>query len=122
MNLSTAILVKDNHISVMGGISSAVKRIREHCALPLEIEVRNLADVKEAVSLGVQRLLLDNMNNEELKEALLHIPSHIQTEASGNMSLERVKSVAQLGIHFISVGALTHSAPVADVSLLFDWT
>ena len=61
------------------------------------------------------------MNYELLKEALILIPYHIQTEASGNMTLERVRSVAELGVDFISVGALTHSAPTADVSLLFDW-
>jgi nicotinate-nucleotide pyrophosphorylase (carboxylating) len=120
-NLSQAVLIKDNHISLMGGIGSAVKRLRQHCDLPVEVEASNLEQVRECVSLGVQRILLDNMNNESLAEALKIIPREIQTEASGNMSLTRVRSVAELGVHFISVGALTHSAPCADVSLLFDW-
>lgn len=122
MNLSTAILVKDNHIAVMGGITSAVKRVREHSELPIEVEAKNLDEVREAVGLRVHRLLLDNMDNEILKQALALVPDSIDTEASGNMTLNRVRSVAELGVDYISVGALTHSAPVADISLLFDWT
>lgn len=121
MNLSAAILIKDNHIALMGGMSAAVKRIREHTTLPIEVEARTLEEVREAVSLRVQRILLDNMDNALLKRALELIPDEIETEASGNMSLERVRSVAELGVHTISVGALTHSAPVADVSLIFEW-
>lgn len=121
MNLSSAILIKDNHISVMGGIKQAVERVRGNSDMPIEVECSNLDDVKAAVSLKANRLLLDNMDNATLKEVLAIIPDGIETEASGNMSLERVRSVALLGVDFISVGALTHSAPVADVSLLFDW-
>lgn len=120
-NLSDAVLIKDNHITLMGGITKAVSRLRQHCALPIEVESSNLDQVKECVSLKVQRILLDNMTNEMLAEALKLIPADIQTEASGNMNLTRVRSVAQIGVDFISVGALTHSAPCADVSLLFDW-
>lgn len=121
LNLSDAILIKDNHISVMGGITAAVERTRSHSQKPIEVETRTVDDVNEAVKVGVQRILLDNMNNELIKEALKHIPPHIETEASGNMSLDRVASVAELGVKYISVGALTHSAPCADVSLMFDW-
>lgn len=121
MNLSSAILIKDNHISVMGGIEKAVERVLSNTQMPIEVECRTLDEVKAAVKLKVHRLLLDNMDNETLKAALALVPDHIATEASGNMSLERVRSVALLGVDFISVGALTHSAPVADVSLLFDW-
>ena len=121
MNLSSAVLVKDNHISVMGGITAAVARIREHTQTPIEVEARTLEDVKECVSLKVNRILLDNMNNEMLKAALDLIPEEIETEASGNMNLERVGTVAEIGVDFISVGALTHSAPSADVSLMFQW-
>ncbi|OFZ31349.1 MAG: nicotinate-nucleotide diphosphorylase (carboxylating) [Bdellovibrionales bacterium RIFCSPHIGHO2_01_FULL_40_29] len=120
-NLSDAILIKDNHISLMRGITAAVDRLRQHCDLPIEVEASNIDQVKECVSLQVDRILLDNMNNELLAEALKHIPQNIKTEASGNMNLARVGSVANLGVDFISVGALTHSAPCADVSLLFDW-
>lgn len=121
MNLSTAILIKDNHISIMGGLAEAVARVREHSNLPIEVEARTLSEVQKAVEQNVQRILLDNMDNETLKQARALIPQNIETEASGNMSLERVRSVAEIGIDFISVGALTHSAPCADVSLVFDW-
>ena len=120
-NLSDAVLLKDNHITLMGGISTAVNRLRQNCTLPVEVEVSNLGQIREYINLKVERILLDNMNNEMLKAALEIIPKEIQTEASGNMNLGRVKSVAQLGVNFISVGALTHSADCADMSLLFDW-
>lgn len=121
MNLSTAILLKDNHIAVMGGITSAVERVRQNSDLKIEVEVANLDQVKEAVGLKVNRILLDNMNDLLLKEARKLIPTTIETEASGNMNLERVPHVAAIGIDYISVGALTHSAPVADMSLQFEW-
>jgi nicotinate-nucleotide pyrophosphorylase (carboxylating) len=120
-NLSEAILIKDNHIAIMGGIQGAVTRIRQHSDKPIEVEARSLEEVKEAVNMEVRRILLDNMSNEMLKEALALIPEEIETEASGNMKLDRVASVAELGVDYISVGALTHSAPSADVSLMFDW-
>lgn len=121
MNLSTAILIKDNHIAVMGGITKAVNRVRENSDLKIEVEVASLEQIKEAIQLKVDRILLDNMNNELLTEARRLIPKNIETEASGNMNLSRVSQVAAIGIDFISVGALTHSAPVADVSLQFEW-
>jgi nicotinate-nucleotide pyrophosphorylase (carboxylating) len=121
LNLSHAILIKDNHIAVMGGIRAAVERIREHSRQPIEVEASTLEDVQECVDLKVGRILLDNMNNELLAEALKLIPPSIESEASGNMNLERITSVAKLGVQYISVGALTHSAPSADMSLLFDW-
>lgn len=120
-SLSSAILVKDNHIAVMGGITPAVERIRNHSASFIEVEARTLDDVKECVELKVNRILLDNMNDELLSQAVRLVPPQIQTEASGNMSLDRVENVAKIGVNFISVGALTHSAPSADLSLMFDW-
>lgn len=126
--LSDAILIKDNHIMVAGGLRKAVERIRENTKEKIEVECGTLEDVVEAIDLGVDRVLLDNMDNESLAMAVnLVETSHrtsrhrVFTEASGNMSLARVKSVAEVGVDFISVGALTHSAPTADVSLLFDW-
>ncbi len=121
MNLSTAILIKDNHISMMGGITPAVNRIREHSGLTVEVEASTLEQVQEAVAVKAHRILLDNMTNETLKLAVALVPEGIETEASGNMNLERVRAVAELGVNFISVGALTHSAPCADVSLVFNW-
>lgn len=120
-NLSDAILIKDNHISLAGGITKAVERIRDNCNFKIEVEASTLEQVKECISLNVDRILLDNMNNDLLYQAVALVPSHIKTEASGNMTLDRVKSVAELNVDFISVGALTHSAPTADISLLFDW-
>jgi nicotinate-nucleotide pyrophosphorylase (carboxylating) len=121
LNLSSAVLIKDNHIAVIGGIRQAVERVRQNSKLPLEVEARTLDDVKECVQLKVERILLDNMNNDLLKQSLALIPPSIITEASGNMTLDRVKSVAELGVNFISVGLLTHSAKASDVSLMFDW-
>lgn len=121
LNLSTAVLIKDNHIAIMGGITPAVIRVRTHTQLPIEVEATTLKEVEEAVSLQVDRILLDNMDNQMLSRALKLIPENIKSEASGNMTIDRVKSVAELGVNYISVGALTHSAPVADVSLEFDW-
>jgi nicotinate-nucleotide pyrophosphorylase (carboxylating) len=120
-NLSDAVLIKDNHISLCGSITKAVSRLRQNCNLPVEVEASSLEQVKECISLKVDRILLDNMSNDTLKMALELIPKEIQTEASGNMTIDRVKSVSQLGVNFISVGALTHSAACADISLLFDW-
>ena len=121
LNLSSALLVKDNHISLMKGIPSAVNRIRMNSEAPIEVEASTLDDVRECVSLKVSRILLDNMNEDLLKQSLELIPDEIEVEASGNMTLERVGKVAALGVDFISVGALTQSAPSADMSLLFDW-
>ena len=115
------ILIKDNHISVMGGIKNAINRVRENSTLPIEVEARTLEEVKESVEMKAQRILLDNMDNDTLKKALAMIPADVETEASGNMNLERVRAVAEIGVNYISVGALTHSAPCADVSLIFHW-
>lgn len=121
-NLSEAILIKENHIRVAGGLTAAVNRIRHHSPnKPITIEVSDLEEVKEAVGLNVDRILLDNFTNDLIREAVPLIPRPIEIEASGNMTVERVRQVAILGVHYISVGALTHSAPSADLSLLFDW-
>ncbi|HVK60697.1 MAG TPA: carboxylating nicotinate-nucleotide diphosphorylase [Bdellovibrionales bacterium] len=120
-SLSEAILIKDNHIHVAGGLSKAVERIRQHTNEKLEVECSNLDEVKEAVTMKVERILLDNMDNETIKASLTLIPEETLVEASGNMTVGRVRSVAETGVDFISVGAITHSAPTADISLLFDW-
>lgn len=121
MNLSEAIMLKENHIRAAGGITLAVARLRSKTSKPIEVEVTNLDEVQEAVKNKVAWVMLDNMPNEMMSEALKIIPKNVKTEASGNMSLTRIKSVAQLGLDYISVGALTHSAPVADFSLLFEF-
>lgn len=120
-NLSDAIMIKDNHIRAAGSITEAIQRVRHNSDLPITVEVSNIEEVKEAAALKPHRLLLDNMDNETLKTALSLTPADIETEASGNMNVHRVKSVAELGVDFISVGQITHSAPTADISLLFEW-
>lgn len=127
-NLSDAILVKDNHIMVAGGLRKAVERIRMNTHEKIEVECGTLEDVKEAIALEVDRILLDNMDNDTLAQSVQLVKAfeartskRLFTEASGNMTLGRVRSVAEIGVDFISVGALTHSAPTADISLLFDW-
>lgn len=120
-NLSDAILIKENHITVAGGIRNAVERVRAHSKEKIEVECSTLDDVRDAVEMKVDRILLDNMDDATIAKSLDAIPEWILVEASGNMTLDRVGSVAELGVDFISVGAITHSAPTADVSLLFDW-
>ncbi|MGE0525948.1 MAG: carboxylating nicotinate-nucleotide diphosphorylase [Bdellovibrionales bacterium] len=121
LNLSDAVLVKENHIRAIGGIRRAIHAIRKAHAGPIEVECRTLEEVEVAVSERVQRILLDNMSTEMMRSARARIPAVIQVEASGNMTVERVREVAELGVDDISVGALTHSAPCADFSLMFEW-
>jgi nicotinate-nucleotide pyrophosphorylase (carboxylating) len=114
------VLIKDNHIDFAGSIRSAVERVRSTgTKLEIEVETRTLDDVREALELSVQRVLLDNMSLEMMKEAVTINAGRAKLEASGNITLDNVLAVAQTGVDFISVGALTHSAPVFDVSLKF---
>jgi len=121
MNLSDGVLIKENHICATGGVERAIRSVRAQFKGPIEVECRTLDEVKVAVRERVQRILLDNMDLPMMREAREMIPRQLECEASGNMTLERVRAVAELGIDFISVGALTHSAPCADFSLMFDW-
>lgn len=120
MNLSSKLLVKENHIRAMGGLSQTLIHLQKLNMGGIEIEVCNLEELQTVLKYKVDRILLDNMSNGEMAEALKLMPFSIQSEASGNMTLDRVKTVAELGVDFISVGALTHSAPCADVSLLLE--
>lgn len=121
MNLSDAILIKENHIRAVGSIRAAIASIRERYNGPIEVECRTLDEVQTAVKERVDRILLDNMSTADMKAAREIIPAMISVEASGNMTVERIRDVAATGVDFISVGALTHSAPCADFSLMFDW-
>lgn len=121
MNLSAAVLIKENHIRAAGGMSRAIAAIRKKTSEPIEVECSSLEEVELALKERVQRILLDNMSTQDMRKARAMAPAMIQMEASGNMNLGRVKEVAETGVDFISVGALTHSAPVADYSLLFEW-
>lgn len=117
--LDGGVLIKDNHISAAGGITSAVSGVRNTIPLTLkiEVEVKDLKEVEEALASGVDIIMLDNMKPEEMKKAVLLINGRAIVEASGNVTLERVRQIAETGVDYISVGALTHSSPAADISL-----
>jgi nicotinate-nucleotide pyrophosphorylase (carboxylating) len=123
MGLYDMILVKDNHLAAAGGVRAAVERVRRENreGLPVEVEVRTLEELEEVLALGVERILLDNMELVTMAEAVRRIRAlglrRPMAEASGNVTLESVRRVAETGVDIISVGALTHSAPVADLSL-----
>lgn len=122
-NLAEMCMLKDNHIDLAGGIIPAVTRLRAtvtNCP-PIEVECRTLTHVREAVSCHVDRIMLDNMEAQQLNEALALIPNTIETEVSGGVTLETIRNLAtasSYGPNFISVGRLTHSAPGADFSML----
>ena len=119
--LGDGVLIKDNHLAAGGGVAACVARARKHAPHPLRIEVecKNLAQVDEAVAAGADILLLDNMSNAVLREAVAKIAGRALTEASGGVSLATVRGIAETGVDIISVGALTHSAAALDISLDF---
>jgi len=120
IGLYDMILIKDNHIDFAGGLAEAVRRARaSNSGLQIEVEARSVDDVRTALALGVERILLDNMSIDGMSEAVKLTAGRAQLEASGNVSLETVPAIAKTGVDFISVGALTHSANVFDVS--FDY-
>ena len=113
------LLIKDNHISAAGGITAAVLRAREKYdeRYKIEVEVKNLVELDEALGLLVDRIMLDNMDLETMKNAVQMVRGRIPLEASGNVSLVNVRQIAETGVDFISSGALTHSAPTLDISM-----
>jgi nicotinate-nucleotide pyrophosphorylase (carboxylating) len=121
MGLYDAILIKENHAALAGGVGEAVRRAREaHPDLPIEVECRNLDEVRQGAVAGADRLLLDNMSPDELREAVAAAQGsngNPELEASGGITLENVAEVAATGVDFVSVGALTHSAPALDLSM-----
>ena len=120
IGLYDMILIKDNHIDFAGSITEAVTRAcTASRGLEIEVEARTLEHVREALSLGVERILLDNMSLEMMREAVQITAGSAKLEASGNVSLETVRAIAETGVDYISAGALTHSAKVFDVSLVF---
>ena len=112
-------MIKDNHIAAVGGITEAVNRVREGDALgrPIEVEVIDLDGLREALELPVDRIMLDNMSLEAMREAVLLAAGRIPLEASGNVSLATVAAIAETGVDYISVGSLTHSVIALDISL-----
>jgi nicotinate-nucleotide pyrophosphorylase (carboxylating) len=117
-SLADGVMIKDNHVAAVGGITEAVRRTRAHVhpLVKIEVEVKNLDEVREAIAAGADMLLLDNMNDAQLAEAVGVVAGRVPTEASGNMSVGRLAAVARAGVDFVSMGALTHSAPAVDLS------
>lgn len=118
-NLSDGILLKDNHIGAAGGIEKAVRMAKEYAPFvrKIEVEVENLEMCRQAVEAGADIIMLDNMSVEEMKKAVALIDGRAQTECSGNVTKENIRDIKAAGVDFISSGALTHSAPILDLSL-----
>jgi nicotinate-nucleotide pyrophosphorylase (carboxylating) len=119
--LYDAILIKENHAALAGGVGAAVRRARALAPeLALEVECRSIAEIDEALAAGAASLLLDNMSPDQLRAAVAHVDGRATLEASGGVTLETLKEVASTGVDFISMGAITHSAPALDLSLLLE--
>lgn len=118
-NLSDGVLIKDNHINAAGGVKEAITLAKEYVPFvrKIEIEVEDLDMLKEALDAGADIVMLDNMDDETIKKAVNMVNGKAEIEVSGNISRNRLKAIAEMGVDYISVGALTHSAPILDVSL-----
>lgn len=119
MGLYDLAMIKDNHIAVAGGIRQAVEGVRRHIPvyMKVEVETSTLEEVDEALACGVEVIMLDNMDVETMRAAVRRIGGRALVEASGNVTLERVRAIAETGVDFISSGAITHSAPILDISM-----
>jgi len=121
IGLFDMVLIKENHAAVAGGIGAAIRAARAHApGVPLECEVRDLAELDEALEAGAERVLLDNMPPAVLREAVGRCRGRAVTEASGGLELGRLRAVAETGVDLLSLGALTHSAPALDLSMLIE--
>jgi nicotinate-nucleotide pyrophosphorylase (carboxylating) len=119
--LYDAVLIKENHSAIAGGVGKAVRKARDRWPqLPLAVECRTLAEVDEALEAGAPWILLDNMSVDQLRAAVRRVAGRAQLEASGGVTLSTLREIAGTGVQFISVGALTHSAPALDLSLLLE--
>lgn len=118
-NLSDGVLLKDNHIGAAGSITKAVQMAKAYAPFvrKIEIEVETLEQVKEAVDAGADIIMLDNMTPDMMKEAVQLIDGRAQTECSGNITKENIAKICEIGVDFVSSGALTHSAPILDISM-----
>lgn len=118
-NLTDGVLIKDNHIGAAGSITNAIKLCKEYAPFvrKIEVEVENLDMLKEALEAGADIIMLDNMDNDTMREAVKMVAGKAETECSGNVVKERLKEIAEMGVDFVSCGALTHSAPIMDLSL-----
>lgn len=120
MGLYDAVMIKDNHIAVAGSVSQAIKAAQSAGHSQIQVECDTIAQVKEAVDAGATSLLLDNMSPQTLREALSHIPQTISTEASGGVTIETIRAIAETGVDYVSVGRITQSAPAVDIGMDFD--
>jgi len=113
------VLIKDNHIKIAGGIANAVAQIKKNIpeGIQIEVETTTIKEVNEALTAGVDIIMLDNMTNELMTESVKIINGRAKVEASGNMTMERLKEVAATGVDYISIGALTHSVTAFDISM-----
>jgi nicotinate-nucleotide pyrophosphorylase (carboxylating) len=121
--LYDAILIKENHIAASGGITAAIERARAaapQLAATLEVEVRDEREIDEALAAGAPRLLLDNMDEARLRAAVARVAGRAELEASGGVTLQTLRTIAATGVDFVSMGALTHSAPALDLSLILE--
>jgi nicotinate-nucleotide pyrophosphorylase (carboxylating) len=119
--LFDAVLIKENHAAMAGGVAQAVRQARDaHPDAAIEVECRTLQELQEALAAGAPRILLDNMGPQELRAAVALTGGRAELEGSGGVSLETVRSLAETGLDFVSVGALTHSAPALDLSLILE--
>ncbi len=118
-NLSDGVLLKDNHIDAAGGVKEAIMAAKEYAPFvrKIEVETENLDMVKEAVEAGADIIMLDNMSPKEMEEAVKYIDGRAETECSGNITKENIEKIKNIGIDYVSSGALTHSAPIMDLSL-----
>ena len=118
-NLSDGVLLKDNHIGAAGGVKEAIAAAKEYAPFvrKIEVEVESLDMVKEAVEAGADIIMLDNMDTDALKEAIAYIDGRAEIEVSGNVTKENIARLTGLGVDYVSSGALTHSAPILDISL-----
>ena len=118
-NLSDGVLLKDNHIGAAGSVTKAVQMAKAYAPFvrKIEIEVETLDQVKEAVEAGADIIMLDNMTPEVMKQAVELIDGRAQTECSGNITKENIQKIREIGVDFVSSGALTHSAPILDISM-----
>ena len=118
-NLSDGVLLKDNHIGAAGSVKKAVEMAKDYAPFvrKIEVEVENLEMVKEAVEAGADIIMLDNMTTEQMAEAIRIIDGRAETECSGNITKENIAASTELGVGYVSSGALTHSAPILDLSL-----
>ena len=117
--LDDAVLIKDNHVAIAGGVEEAIRRVRSHVGhlVKIEVEVDTLEQLEEALTTGIDAVLLDNMSLDDLRRGVEMINGRAISEASGRVNLETAPAIAETGVDLISVGWLTHSAPILDIAL-----